>query len=574
MAVTTVLERDTIRTVRLRKSSGDNEARSRQMIAMLQQADIGTGVVAPQAVLCIRRVNAPRLRQLRSGGILRPSVEWESATREALARLAASAVRPARGPVSLGAEAVLFADRAELLACLARDWCDGVVAACWWWRALFPTTDAAATVVRAWRETPEQMPAACQVLATWNRLTPFVRRLAPADVASLTHAVARAFGLDAVVRVLAMRGTPRSSSGTAIDHESGIAATAPAAVLDAHVPEFVATSLAPEQRVLAMVNLLLHRAPSDAARMLSADTVASILKGEPQRELPIVAAPVTEPIVAAPVTEMSGEERGWPSTTQTTVAPGREAHASADIEMFAAPAREVTEGVAPIEPPPEAATTSSPSDVGAFDGSGSSADLALPHRTPRPVEAIVETAFGGAFYLINVGIALGLYGDFTMPLSPGLDLPIWDFIALVTTRLVADEGERLAADPLLPFLGQLAGRAPSEAPGAHRVPPRSWTLPAEWHIGLDEPGDAETYERWADWLAPRIAARLARALRVEKQVAGHLLIRCGARVSLSPSHLDVAFALDDLPIEVRIAGLDRDPGFVPAAALTVGFSYV
>ena len=71
-----------------------------------------------------------------------------------------------------------------------------------------------------------------------------------------------------------------------------------------------------------------------------------------------------------------------------------------------------------------------------------------------------------------------------------------------------------------------------------------------------------------------VLARTSDALGVEQQAVAGLVIRRAARVSLSPSHLDVAFALDDLPIEIRLAGLDRNPGVVPAAGLTVTFSYV
>src|SRR5213076_1469870 len=39
---------------------------------------------------------------------------------------------------------------------------------------------------------------------------------------------------------------------------------------------------------------------------------------------------------------------------------------------------------------------------------------------PLPVAPFVETDLGGLFYLINVGLFLELYGDFTSPLRPGI----------------------------------------------------------------------------------------------------------------------------------------------------------
>jgi hypothetical protein len=159
------------------------------------------------------------------------------------------------------------------------------------------------------------------------------------------------------------------------------------------------------------------------------------------------------------------------------------------------------------------------------------------------------------FLLINVGIAFGLYADFTSPRSPGLELSVWDFIALVSGRLIA--GGAFDRDPVTPLLARLAGRTPADPPGAGFIPDGTG--------GVDE---------WLDDLVPRIVTRIASALGVAEPAVPALLLRRDARVSLSRTHLDVAFSLDDLPIAIRLSGLDRDPGFVPAAGLDVRFSYV
>jgi hypothetical protein len=64
---------------------------------------------------------------------------------------------------------------------------------------------------------------------------------------------------------------------------------------------------------------------------------------------------------------------------------------------------------------------------------------------------------------------------------------------------------------------------------------------------------------------------LRREARDEEWVA--LLLRRAARVFVTASHLDVAFSLDGLPIDIRLAGLDRDPGWVPAAGQFIRFHY-
>jgi len=42
---------------------------------------------------------------------------------------------------------------------------------------------------------------------------------------------------------------------------------------------------------------------------------------------------------------------------------------------------------------------------------------------------------------------------------------------------------------------------------------------------------------------------------------------------VTPSRLDLHFSLAGHPLEIRLAGLDRDPGWVPAAGRTIAFHY-
>jgi hypothetical protein len=44
-------------------------------------------------------------------------------------------------------------------------------------------------------------------------------------------------------------------------------------------------------------------------------------------------------------------------------------------------------------------------------------------------------------------------------------------------------------------------------------------------------------------------------------------------VHISPSHVDVVLSLAELPVEIRLAGLDRDPGWIPAAGRYLAFHF-
>ncbi|MDD2898198.1 MAG: hypothetical protein PHI31_05740, partial [Desulfuromonadaceae bacterium] len=247
------------------------------------------------------------------------------------------------------------------------------------------------------------------------------------------------------------------------------------------------------------------------------------------------------------------------------------------------------------------------------------------------LEASVTTELGGLFYLINVGIFLNLYGDFTRPLQPGIALPIWTFVTLIGRRLLGDTCED---DPVWQLLAELSGCCGSEVPENDFMPSERWQLPAEWlapfpeagcwqwkatdgrltvrhtegFLVLDLPLDAgapleqllretEAYgqvvpfeleygavtesgnsmsplDRWLDRLMPYLQARLKRALGVaETERIPQVLCRQSARISVSAAHIDVFFALAEHPIDIRLAGLDRNPGWVPASGRIVAFHY-
>ena len=61
---------------------------------------------------------------------------------EALRQRADGARRPWVQADALSADAVIFADEAELVACLIRDWLRGGLADRWWWRDVLGSASA------------------------------------------------------------------------------------------------------------------------------------------------------------------------------------------------------------------------------------------------------------------------------------------------------------------------------------------------------------------------------------------------------------------------------------------------
>ena len=86
--------------------------------------------------------------------------------------------------------------------------------------------------------------------------------------------------------------------------------------------------------------------------------------------------------------------------------------------------------------------------------------------------------------------------------------------------------------------------------------------------------ERDAMARWLGWLMPYVCARLRRALGLgADEAVAPLLCEHAARVRVSATHLDVFFSLPELPIEIRLAGIDRDPGWVPAAGRYIAFHY-
>ncbi|MFD8778374.1 hypothetical protein [Streptomyces sp. NPDC059916] len=244
----------------------------------------------------------------------------------------------------------------------------------------------------------------------------------------------------------------------------------------------------------------------------------------------------------------------------------------------------------------------------------------------------MRTQLGGVFFLIVVVQALDLYPDFSAPERPGLPLDLWDCVELLGTALLAPMAQAERTDPVWSLLGGLAARPHGESPGTGFRPP-PWRVPADWlapfgtsesaarqwswsvtrgRLRVDHPagfpavlvprhgpaaGQVRTeahrmgalpgslrrgrlpalptgaLSAWVQALARYAGARCGLALGCPQREVAALLLRRPARVCATPTRLDVFFSLADHPVAVRRAGLDRDPGWIPAGGRSVSFHF-
>lgn len=648
----------------------------------LAGADFHPPGLPASAILCVRRLSDRRAGAPRAltGGA--PAfAEWQRSVAAAIERLVRHAASPARGPVPADAEAVIFGDQAELLACLAADWCEEAAPARWWWRSLFGGLDAAAAMLSAWLGAPEHVPAALGRLGAAGRLIPFARALGENEARSIRRRVVEKFGLYELAAAL----DPTAAQTGTTARAGAERPEPPAEPWARYVPELRGYALAPEQSCMAGVGLMLLRAPSRVRSSPFAESVGRWRFGPDAPPSGEAARPGPRPEVEAHAPHEAGAEappavsnvgREAPTFREGILGSGEddegeslslhpasrrtpprarvEHEGAVDGDSSARPRHSAEDGppteagdrvgLVPVgagaEPRP--APRRSRSEERVTESESWSPETAVndsvegvgPAPAPPAIQAHIQTGFGGLFYLINLALSLNLYGDFTTPLRPGIALPLWDFPALLGERLC---GERVRGDAVWGLLAGLAGRHEGEPPGRDFTPADAWRVPAEWlapfrgprvsswsdeggrlrarhaegFLVLDVPlvtsdggrqlaeellayggpaglplrrarpasddydeAEGRALERWLGRLVPYVKARLRRALGVrESGEAARLACEHEARVSVTETRLDVTFALGRLPVEVRLSGLDRDPGWVPAAGRHVAFHY-
>lgn len=628
----------------------------------LSAIDLHPADLPASAIVFIRKLRAPLPRTLRfeRDGVCPPSV-WEQAVTVSIDQLIRGAARPALGPVPASAEAVVFLDQSEFLASLANDWCDGTATTRWWWQSLFKRTDSTRALIHAWVEAPEYIPAALERLAEGQRMIPFVRALDAGDARALVQAVTRRFGLhtlqsalDAVldggIRVVSREGRVQNTESLVAPSAwtSSVWTTPPGAPWQCWVPESAESGISLEPQCFLGIGLMLQRAPAVVRTPAFARAVLGWQQTASQHENGVATpsrdsstqtrdpyqlaalVPQTEPRFMRQELPHAGpmEPERHVDASEGSPANAQGALARAESPLAAQSRPSSNPAVSPHP------TASAVVPAGVQEQAHMRQPALAVERMPAVaslLEALIHTRLGGLFYLINLGLFLDLYGDFTTPAHSGIALPIWDFVALLGQQLV---GEGLQHDPVWSLLARLAGRSEQEEPGRDFDPPDRWCVAPAWlapfaHEGiwewdafggrlrarhpavfcvLDVPldGDGPTQQllretrawtdsaglewrrsssaidaegdsplqRWIGWLMPYVRARLQRALGLSAaDDLPRVLCAHDARVLVTPTHLDVTCALDTLPIEIRLAGLDRDPGWVPAAGRYIAFHF-
>jgi hypothetical protein len=548
---------DRVRTLRVVGAPRDPLALRHGIERTLGAADLRPRGLSPSVIVCIRRLRVPMPRWEESAGAWQLDAEVRA--------LLPGAARPFAGRVPASAWAIVFADEAELLACLARDWLSGEGGS-WWWRALFGEPASEELVRSLLAAAPAFVPAALDLLARAGLAVDLAASLPPSYCERLGDVVAAGFGVSAWAEAQHERASRAGPGGAELtDSDASQQVRSLESVMGGLPRSHEFAALAPPQRALLGLALLLRRAPGRARTAVAADwlgecwhtrPVATSSGREPAARGAILSsnAPAAPAGGAAPRSKAGDQEVRPPPTAPDGRPRPRPVPAGADSPWMVSDGAEFAAPAPHAEPPLPRMPSATAEVSGVRSAETVEPPAAAPLATPGAEQCFTsaDSDFAGVLYLVNLALRLELYGDFTQPARPNLALPLGDFLAMVGESSC---GPALRDDPLWALLAELAGRDPAEAAGRGFVAP------------------AGTLARWLAELIAALEARAALALDIAAGGALPFLCRRPGRVTLTATRLDAIFPLATHPFAIRFGGLDRNPGWVPAAGRVIEFHY-
>ena len=474
---------------------------------------------------------------------------------------------------------MLFRDEVELLTCLTSDLVRGTAGRRWYWRQIARVTaPAGAGLAAAWTARPRWLPA-CLARLPAAEARAAVAQLPTPAAATVLRALLTAFDIPewSVARLApAFAAPPEPATGA--DEPPG------EPPWRRWLPP---TPLAPPAETLLGVALSLHHAPALVRRPGYAERLtawraaasAPLRPGLPRddpanRSAHGAEAAAVPSARTGPGTEPAGTGR------PETLAPSDEAPAEACAGPVTGPADGPTAGrvadpganragaeagrLATVTPP-------GPDDPAAQQtGNG-----AAPARDAAWLGEGTATRLASLLYLVN--FVAWLDDEEENEDEDDVGVPAgWALVELLGRYLLGDERDEFAGDPLWDILAELDGRrrgTPAatrlETDGSLRLPRawlRRWPPESATDPGTGLPRSPE--ERFGHVIGAFVAGQLrSRGIGVSS-------FTVPGRVVVTATHVDVLLSLQHVDLTARLAGLDRDPGWVPALGRIVLFHFL
>lgn len=557
---------------------------------LLNSADIRPSTLPPTAVFLVRRLTDPLPGQMAESGAVRVRTPWETAVRHRLAQQVSQAVRPQIGWLPPDADAVLFSDEAEMLACLSLALRHGIAHQRWWWRRLLPQL-ANQTISGLWRERPHQLPAILHILTRWHKAEPLLTTLSSAAAATILHTLAKAYGVPNFQTVqekpFISQSEQRNRELDRVKTQQFPAAAPWAAWVDAvEMPG----QLTVAQMLLLGVGLMLHRRPTAVTTPAFAQSVH--YWQEAQLEIKTLASAgdlgATKPseFDQADINPDAETDSRNEASSETAVSPKHGTLDAKPVDALLETATRQSGLDQPIAPPLTAQLVYNEPEQEAVPP----VPIAQGTR-PQSFAEGVETQLGGIFYLCNVMQRLRLLDSFDPAFALTQQIGPWGVLEVLARALLGKRHQSLRTDPVWKALATLDGRLPTQLPGINFHLPGEPTIPTAWISDSAWPmfNQQNLAKRpflqsinpflleWLMLVLPRISHHLYTVLHLDDPVnlsdLGQTVLVLNGRLFVTTTHVDLLFRLEGISLPLRMAGLDIDPGWVPALGRVVQFHF-
>ena len=524
----------------------------------------------PQAILVVRHLPDPLPNALLSDRPFHSLHPWEQQLQAQINDCWRTAIRVAHTSVPPTANAVWFADSAEWLACLSWDWHQGVAAQRWWWQTWRPSsvTSYSEALFRLWQREAQWLPPTLILLGQGHGsgLQSLLARFSRPQAQALHQEIAQAYQLPTLGAEERWQSLASALPTTApwqhlalsVDHQALVALC----LAIAGVPQAWQRLQAPENQDAEANDSTTAEPPSLPSTRGTADVEPgrppaialdspedAPLEPDPRRSaitgsLPEVGASPQARIVSI---QSGAEEPGVePASPAAVPSPGVEAAAhelapAQDSQPPYSNPAPIDEGnpVARSQPhlpssEDERQPQPAPEEVDSANNPSESLTLAAEQGIP--------THLGGIWYLVNVLADLDWLVDNT-------NLEGWHKLQALAQALLP----AIAPDTVWPVLASLA-------------------------IAAAEPTDLE---QWVGQAMPAVHHYLIRQLALvdsptpEAALAPLIpeILQASATLYVTRTHIDLVFSLEQIRLDVRVAGLDRNPGWVPILGRVITFHY-
>lgn len=673
--------------LRLKSSKQPDPAFRLTIFSQLDKVELKPSIMPPAAVLIINKLGDPLPVALTLQALQKKEHEvWQRAVQTQLEHYYHNAVRPVLGKIPVdAANAILFADGSEMLACLALDIQSGEHRQHWWWQSVLANLPASVlqSIGTLLAHHPRELPSIINYWSEWGQLQMGIRHISQQQTIQILQGMLVEQQLGGIL--------PADISLLGDGHDLFSSQSLPVRSLPAPWAAWCAAvplqTLLPAQQCLVGVALGLMLVPnrvrdvvfSVACHQWWKQHIWSTKPENPARGVIASYGEDATPYHPVQLGDKAIGDKPLPDNLNDNNFPANLTQGLAEhaiIDKFPFHSNETATND-PQPPVPWQETVQVVVGIQAdglpitiADSSANTAiETSLPAHEPLPPTASsdprdasgqltsgndsgylplslqwgnigLQTHLSGIFYLLNLMRHLDLPACFQPQCQLEEQIGFWGLLEVLARALLAEHFDAHADDPVWALLCRLDGREAGQAPAVGFRFTGEYQLPEPWLEAIRSAGDgyyqawdgtyhwlwsdagfilhrtrqqalAESWRQrgfvsgysciqqadsmdaplgrlnplrhwlgqelleWLSFMFPALELRLRQALALGANPPDYLhnLLLCPATLYDTGVHIDWVSSLEHISLPVRMAGLDRDPGWLPAIGRVVSFHY-